>query len=206
MSREKTDKMPYRILAKKQNGWRDDLLDGAPAQSSTISLFRNSLRLSVTELATCHFLSNFVLLPRCHGGRGYLEFVLPLLVLNASSPSKLPHFKYAFEACAMACFHFRVQRGRNCGLVARGHYIKAISATATALQDPELSNQDSTLAAILLLGYFENFVGEKAGIAAWGSHIDGAIQLVKARGRAQMQTPIGRDLFLTVRAQMVCHR
>jgi len=42
------------------------------------------------------------------------------------------------------------------------------------------------------------------GMFAWGSHIEGAIQMVRTRGRKQLQTQAGRSLFIAVRTQMVC--
>ena len=41
------------------------------------------------------------------------------------------------------------------------------------------------------------------GMFAWGSHIEGAIQMVKARGRKQLRTKNGLLLFIAVRTQMV---
>lgn len=38
---------------------------------------------------------------------------------------------------------------------------------------------------------------------AWGSHIDGAVQLVKMRGKKYLRSKTGYSLFTTVRAQMV---
>ena len=38
---------------------------------------------------------------------------------------------------------------------------------------------------------------------AWGSHIEGAIQMVKSRGRKQLRTKNGLLLFIAVRTQMV---
>lgn len=40
---------------------------------------------------------------------------------------------------------------------------------------------------------------------AWGSHIEGAIQLVKARGKKQLRTKTGLLLFIAVRTMMVRH-
>jgi hypothetical protein len=41
---------------------------------------------------------------------------------------------------------------------------------------------------------------------AWYSHIDGAVQLVKMRGKKQLRTKIGHSLFVCVRTQMVSSR
>lgn len=146
-----------------------------------------------------------MLLPNNPRSRGYLEFVIPLLADGADPKPRFPHlhFQHAFSACAMALFHTRIQARQDCGSVAFSHYTKALSATAAALQDPESAKSDATLATILLLGHFENVMGERAGVAAWGSHIQGAIQLVKARGPGQLSTYTGRHLFNAVRAQMV---
>jgi hypothetical protein len=40
-------------------------------------------------------------------------------------------------------------------------------------------------------------------MAAWGSHIDGAVMLVKLRGKKQLRTRVGSALFVAVRNLMV---
>lgn len=40
---------------------------------------------------------------------------------------------------------------------------------------------------------------------SWGSHVEGAISLVKARGRRQLRTKTGQLLFVAVRTQMIVH-
>lgn len=40
---------------------------------------------------------------------------------------------------------------------------------------------------------------------SWGSHIEGAISLVKSRGRRQLRTNTGLLLFIAVRTQMIIH-
>lgn len=40
-------------------------------------------------------------------------------------------------------------------------------------------------------------------LSGWLSHIDGAVALVKARGKSQLDTKIGRSLFDAVRTHMV---
>jgi hypothetical protein len=40
---------------------------------------------------------------------------------------------------------------------------------------------------------------------AWGSHIDGAVQLIRLRGKKQLRTKAGHSLFVAVRSQMVSH-
>lgn len=130
-----------------------------------------------------------------------MEYVVPLI--KADRPA--PHFRYAFEACALASLGNRVGPGNDFDKQALGQYTKALATTFAALKDPEAAKQDATLAAVLLLGLFENITARQLGLLAWGSHIEGAIQLVKARGRKQLRTKIGLMLFVAVRTQMVGH-
>lgn len=46
-------------------------------------------------------------------------------------------------------------------------------------------------------------MSEKQNVMAWGSHIEGAVQLTKLRGKKQLRTKTGLALFLAVRSQMV---
>lgn len=147
---------------------------------------------------TCHFLSNYVLIPRQGNGRGFLEYLIPLL----RAEEVAPQFKAAFDACAMASF--ANTRGDKL-LVERALRIhsKALGAINVALNNPDTIKQDSTLASILLLGLFENITTRSLGMLAWGPHIRAAIQLVRKRGRKQLRTKIGVALFIAVRTQMV---
>lgn len=110
---------------------------------------------------------------------------------------------YAFKACSLASLNNRVGSGNDFDKAALGCYTKALASTFKALKDPALMKRDDTLAAILLLGLFENITAKTLGMLAWSSHIEGAIQLVKSRGKEQLQSKIGLDLFIAVRTQMV---
>lgn len=128
-----------------------------------------------------------------------MDFVVPLLKAD-----KVPvHYKYAFEACALASLNNGVGNRNHFEKQALGKYTKALSTTFAALRDPEVAKEDTTLAAVLLLGLFENITAKTMGMLAWGSHIEGAIQLAKARGRKQLRTKVGLNMFVAVRTQMV---
>lgn len=157
-----------------------------------------TLNLPVEQRATCHFVSNYVLIPQDDVTRGYMEFVVPMI--NAPAP----HFKYAFDACALASLGNRVGPGNNFEKESLGLYTKALSATFAALKDPKHATSDATLGAVLLLGLFENITAKQLGMLAWGFHIEGAMQLVKARGKQQVRTKVGLAMFVAVRTQMVC--
>ncbi|KAK6952622.1 hypothetical protein Daesc_004912 [Daldinia eschscholtzii] len=155
---------------------------------------------SIEQQAGCNFISHFILLPVGGGGRAFLDFVIPLL--NEDSHG---HLRHAFNACAMA---FLNNRGGTCNRFSDQvlhEYTKALSGTNAALRDPEKQLADTTLAAVLLLGLFESITAKRIGMLNWGSHTEGAIQLVKARGRKQLETKIGLALFVAVRTQMIIH-
>ncbi len=154
---------------------------------------------SVYERAAHHFVSNYVLVPPQGTERGYLEFIIPLI--RAKDPD--PHFKLAFEACALASFGNRVGDGSQLEDEALGKYTKALKMVVKAICDPVLSKRDSTVVAVLLLGLFESISSRHIGLLAWKSHTEGAIKLVQDRGPEQLQTKQGKDIFVSVRTQYV---
>jgi len=82
-------------------------------------------------------------------------------------------------------------------------YQRAIRHVNAALRDPVAQRTDSTLASIILLGFFESLTCRRTAVAAWGSHIEGAVMIVKMRGKKQLRTKIGHALFIAVRTQMI---
>ncbi|KAH7382955.1 hypothetical protein BKA64DRAFT_582795 [Cadophora sp. MPI-SDFR-AT-0126] len=152
------------------------------------------------QQAPCFFVSNFVIAPRLET-RGYFDFLLPML----KSESANSHLSLAFSAVAMASLANRpnTKGQRMLFSQAIGQYTKALKATNLALQTPAHQKTDATLAAILMLGFFETVASEKSNAMAWYSHVDGAVQLVKMRGRKQLRTKAGYSLFIAVRQQML---
>lgn len=161
----------------------------------------STLNMPLDQQASCHFVSNYVLIPRQGSTRGFMEYLLPML----KTETPVEHFKLAFDACAFASLGNRVGPGNDYDQAALGKYTKALSSTYKALRDPEMAKHDSTLAAILLLGLYENISSKQLGMLAWGSHTEGAIQLVRARGKKQLRTKVGLHLFIAVRTQMIIH-
>ncbi|KAI1763699.1 hypothetical protein GGR53DRAFT_358065 [Hypoxylon sp. FL1150] len=158
-----------------------------------------SLNVPVEHQATCHFISNFILLPE-EGDRGFMDFLIPLLNLDSQG-----HLQHAFNACSMAYLNNRGGTGSKFSDKALHEYTKALTKTNAALRSTDLQLSDSTLAAVLLLGLFESITAKQIGMLNWGSHAEGAIQIVKARGKKQLKTKIGKQLFVAVRTQMIIH-
>ncbi|KAF4632022.1 hypothetical protein G7Y89_g6105 [Cudoniella acicularis] len=160
-----------------------------------------ALTIPVEQQAPCFFMSNYVIAPSEGQSRGYFEFLHPLMK-NDGPDTQL---KLAFSAVSMASLANRPSsRGRKeLSHLAVAQYSKALKATNLALQDPALQKSDQTLAAILMLGFYEKTVSSTSTNAnAWFSHVDGAVTLVKLRGKKQLRTKVGHALFQVVRTQM----
>ncbi|KAH6721138.1 hypothetical protein BKA61DRAFT_467482 [Leptodontidium sp. MPI-SDFR-AT-0119] len=159
-----------------------------------------ALTIPLEQQAPCFFVSNFVIAPRLET-RGYFDFLMPMLKNEPANS----HLSLAFSAVAMASLANRPNtRGqRMLFSQAIGQYAKALKATNLALQTPAHQKTDATLAAILMLGFFETVALEKSNAMAWYSHVDGAVQLVRMRGRKQLRTKAGYSLFIAVRQQML---
>lgn len=104
------------------------------------------------ELASCHFLSNFILVPRQGGTKGFMAYLMPLMKAEGQNS----HLQHAFKACSLAHLGNRYQsKDDNILDKALSEYTKALAATHAALKDPDLGKTDASLAAVLLLGLYE---------------------------------------------------
>ena len=179
--------------------WAGSLMSSSDSESS-MALITSPLTIPVEEQASCFFVQNFVQPAQDPASTGWFDFLLPLIKTGTpDSPLGV-----AFSAVAMATLANRPSvRGRGLMPQAIGFYAKALKQINLALQNPAQQKQDSTVASILLLGFFETITSEKSNVLAWGSHIDGAVQLIKMRGKKQLRTKTGHALFVSVRTQMV---
>jgi len=112
---------------------------------------REVLSVPIDQQAPCFFISSYVLTEN-HASKGYFDFLIPMM--KAEKPDS--HLAIAFSAVAMAALANR-PNSRGTGLMQRaiGQYSKALKAINIALQDPVLQKSDQTLAAILMLGFYE---------------------------------------------------
>lgn len=80
---------------------------------------------------------------------------------------------------------------------ARVQYASALCQTNQALSSPKLAVEDSTLAAVLLLGLFEAIVfSGQQSMDSWNQHTLGSVELLRMRGSQQFETALGRKLFV----------
>lgn len=106
----------------------------------------------VEVVAECHFLSNFVLMPRQGTTRGFMDYIVPLL----NGPGTTSHLRMALRACGLASLNNREKSVQN--LVMRSallEYAKALQETRKIIADKTEALSDATLATTLLLGMFE---------------------------------------------------
>ncbi len=122
----------------------------APESSAAIV---PALNASPEQLASCYFVSNFIILPRQGSGRGYMDYLIPLLKAETPDCRILTH---AFNACALASLGNRVtSNGVDFADRALSEYTRALAETNVALRHAELSKTEGMLATVLLLGLFE---------------------------------------------------
>jgi hypothetical protein len=50
---------------------------------------------------------------------------------------------------------------------------------------------------------YQTITVRRPNLGSWGTHIEGAVMLIRMRGRKQLRYPIGKSLFVAVRSQMV---
>lgn len=87
---------------------------------------------------------------------------------------------------------------------ARKDYVHALQLTNVALRSPVEAKKDSTLFAVMILGIFETVTGNnERSLAAWTEHINGAAALVKLRGPDQLNTDVGRRMFIQVTSSLM---
>ena len=122
-----------------------------PDSPGTLSI-RESISIPIEEQAPCYFISNFVMIPQSGCSRGYFDFLAPMIM--AEEPDS--HLSVAFSAVALASLANR-PNSKSSGLMqqAISQYAKALKAINSALQNPLHQKSDQTLAAIVMLGFFE---------------------------------------------------
>lgn len=136
-------------------GSRTPIARNPKQEASGVLIPKGGLRPISTPIevqAPSFFVNNFVIAPQFES-RGYFDFLLPML--KSESPES--HLQLAFNAVAMASLANRPNtRGhRQLFGQAVSQYTKALKATNLALQSAVHQKTDATLAAILMLGFFE---------------------------------------------------
>jgi hypothetical protein len=110
------------------------------------------------------------------------------------------------ESCMFAFFAARVGRANgDTDLIQRSRsmYVSGLAQLQEALAHRRTRLSDETLAACLTLSFYELAEHTEGMQAAYMTHRQGALMLLKLRGPKGSETPLGHSLFLAMRSQMV---
>ncbi|KAK4122513.1 hypothetical protein N657DRAFT_719352 [Parathielavia appendiculata] len=186
---QSTDSLQLVFVREEPQPWRRQSLSPTPGSALAVPL---------AHRASCYFASNFILLSVGVAPHGFMEYLLPLMDTEPSGSA----LRHAFNACAFALLGNRAKAdGVNLPQLSLKEHTLALAQTHKALDHSAMATADSTLAAVLLLCLYESITAiRESRMLAWRSHIDGAINIVKARGRDEMcKTRMGSLLFSAVR-------
>ena len=89
---------------------------------------------------------------------------------------------------------------------ARLRYALAIANLNAVISDPIEARSDETLLSVLLFSLYQKMIGTPESIFTRNQHTDGAVALVKLRGKEILHNPVSLKLFLGVRAQMIVNQ
>ncbi|KAH8885351.1 hypothetical protein GQ53DRAFT_770222 [Thozetella sp. PMI_491] len=159
-----------------------------------------SLQTTLEDQAACYFLSNYVLSATRGVGRGICTFLVPLLNRADVKDSPLP---MAFSATSMAALAGRPS-ARSLLPQAHTYYSRALKEINTALQDRNRALLDHSIAAVVLLSFYEGLAASDDPFRAWSNHLNGAKALVKLRHQSNIPpTEESIEIFGFVRSLMV---
>ncbi|KAG7285598.1 hypothetical protein NEMBOFW57_010227 [Staphylotrichum longicolle] len=181
---------PFIFIQEDPQPWRRKESSSSPSPEAALTV-------PLAHRVSCYFASNFILLPLGSAPHGFMEYLVPLL--EAEPPNSA--LRYAFNACAFALLGNRARADRvNLAQLSLKEHTLALAYTHRALGQPAVASNDSTLAAVLMLCLYESITAIKESrMLAWRSHIDGAVHIIKTRGRDEMcRTRLGSLLFTAV--------
>ncbi|KAF2998539.1 hypothetical protein E8E13_005034 [Curvularia kusanoi] len=178
----------------KRNALSSPYIKGASGtpQSTSLEVPQPSLSQPIEHVALAHFMSSYV--PGSH-------FVyLPELYSLGGEDTALPA---TVQAASLARLAWELGQ-QELMQQARHAYTRALAQTNTALSKPTAATSDAVLVSVLLLSLYESIVWADAGTPSnWNKHTQGALALIRIRGKKQLDTVIGRQLFTQV-ANIIC--
>lgn len=163
---------------------RADSLEKVQPQQALALIIPCSIMQSIEAQATCFFLYSYVL-------GSHFEY-LPSLYSQSSINEQLSAGIYAVGLATLS----NEFNSSDILKKARKWYTRTLHLTNKALSSSHGVTEDSTLVAVMLLSLYETTTCKsQLPITAWMDHINGATELVRLRGRQQLRTPLGIQLF-----------
>ncbi|KAH6672648.1 hypothetical protein F5X68DRAFT_246886 [Plectosphaerella plurivora] len=150
------------------------------------------ISIALEDRASSYFASNFILVPdTLDVPRGRWFPFLPKFLGKANVPECLSS---AYKSASLVAYgSHRSTRSARSALDAQRHYLRAVRAVNAALQDPERARDDSTLAAVLLLAFYESLTSDSIG--AYINHMKGAAMMIQLRGDQGLRSPESVSMF-----------
>ncbi|KAF2468673.1 uncharacterized protein BDR25DRAFT_289498 [Lindgomyces ingoldianus] len=171
---------------------------------AVVKKLSRSLSPSIVDRATTFFIHHYVFKTDSPTPQGNYDY-LPSLLQGASSNSPLVTVIAAAGLAGLA------NAGNSSAWRADAYTLhgQAIRRLKETLETPSLVNSDQTLAAIMLMGTFEQIVAADVNsMNNFAQHIMAASRCVELRGPNQFQTEVSRKLMADMRRLiiMTCHR
>ena len=149
--------------------------------------------------ALCFFFDNYATAPRDDlTNRGFFEYILPVFEKAPSdSPAALATIAVATNMHTLWRYEGPDQPfPHSC-------YTRAVSSTKAAIEDPNLSKSDNLLLAVLLLDFYDVISRRLSNMPPPEQHQDGALALVRHRGKDNFKTNLGTRLLFAIRHRCV---
>lgn len=126
--------------------------------------------------------------------------VLPSLYRQDSPFSALPKIIDAIGLAGIA----NMKHAPELMVAAGQKYARVLRSITATIQDSKEASTDQTLMAVLLLGMFEIITcSNPESMRSWANHVSGATAIARLRGTDQLRTPIGRNIFSSLRVQIL---
>ncbi|KIW35049.1 uncharacterized protein PV07_01775 [Cladophialophora immunda] len=145
-----------------------------------------------------YFFTNYVNIPRDPSTNIFIEHILPIY-LNTAPNSALAE---AINAVAINITSMWMSRYVD-SYRAREAYAKAVTILKSLLQDPVESKTDETLATVFMLDFYDSLNRRFVHFVDTGTHQQGAVALLKHRGRDGFKTPLSQRLFNAMRSRHI---
>ena len=153
---------------------------------------------SFEQAALQYFFSEWIVIPNHQGTPNFIEHLLPMYNEVKSKSALSP----IVSAIALAALSSKLDRSAVRDEATR-NYTEAISMLKMALCDPVEAKSDYTLLTVILFGLYESMTCTSKSVVAWAKHNEGAVALLKLRGKEMLHSPVSTKFYRFVRNQMV---
>ncbi|KAH8895958.1 hypothetical protein GQ53DRAFT_743897 [Thozetella sp. PMI_491] len=148
----------------------------------------------------------------------FLNDQLPAALLESKRPKSAVNANFllqlqdmaiqtpVLESALSAFFSSRIawkQGDKGLMFESRKIYARGLQLLRTAIHDPQTRVLDETIAACMLLLYYELLGAPGSGPRSFGIHKRGAMALLLQRGPEACTSPLGLSIFISLRAQAV---